>query len=522
MSRERRACPRGVLRLPSVGALAASCALAAAGFAAPAAAQEPGGENLPVVEHTLPNGMRFLVLERRGAPTASFVVQYDVGSVNEALGYTGIAHMLEHMLFKGTATVGTRDLEAERALFPVMDAVNDSIRMKRARVEQADSARIARLERRLLALEDSARAFIVANELDRIFTRNGARGLNAATDNEATYYFVELPANRAQLWFVLEADRMRNPVFREFYRERDVVAEERRMRVETQPGGLLGEAFLAAAYRVHPYGVPAVGHMADIRNFSRRQVEEYYRRYYGPNNAVVAIVGDIAADSMVAWADRYFGPIPAGEEPRPVLAEEPPQRGERRVEVVFDAEPQLMIGWHVVSERHADHPALSMLASVLTGGRTTRLYRRMVQAERIATSVTSGMMPGDRYPALFVISATPRAPHTPAELERVIYEELERLATEPPEPLELQRVRNQIEAGEVRRLRSNFGLAFQLAGSATKYGDWRATFRLARRLQAVEREDVRHVVRSYLTRENRTVATLVRQAAERADPKAGR
>ncbi|MBI4540447.1 MAG: insulinase family protein [Gemmatimonadetes bacterium] len=487
---------------------------------AAAEAQEVSGDKLPVVEQTLPNGMRFLVLERPGAPTVSFIVHFDVGSVNEALGYTGIAHMLEHMLFKGTTTVGTRSLGAELAIFPSMDAVNDSILRERARPERADSARIAALARRLRALEDSARALAVPNEFDLILTRSGARGLNAATDMEGTYYFVELPANRAQLWFVMEADRMANPVFREFYTERDVVAEERRMRVETQPGSLLSEALLAAAYRVHPYGVPVVGHMSDIQSFSRRQVEEYYRRYYGPSNAVVAIVGDIAADSILAWADRYFRWIPAGEKPRPVLAEEPPQRGERRVEVAFDAEPQLMVGWHVASEAHPDDPALSVLASILTGGRTTRLYRRMVLEERIAAGVTSSLIPGDRYPALFVVSATPRAPHTTAELERVIYQELDRLKAEPPAPVEVQRVRNQIEAGEVRRLRSNFGLAFQLAESATRYGDWRATFRLGRRLQAVEPEDIRRVAQRYFSRENRTVATLVRPAGERTQREA--
>ncbi|MBI4521193.1 MAG: insulinase family protein [Gemmatimonadetes bacterium] len=477
------------------------------------AAQSVSGESLPVVEHTLANGMRFLILERPSSPTVSFMVQFQVGSVNEVLGYTGIAHMLEHMLFKGTTTVGARNLERELTLFPVIDVVNDSIVVENARPTGGDSTRLAALHTLLEQLEDSARAYATPNEFDRILTQNGANGLNAVTDVEGTYYFVDLPVNRAQLWFVLEADRMRNPVFREFYSERDVVAEERRMRVDTQPGGLLWEALLATAYQVHPYGVPVVGHMSDIQSYSRRQVEEYYRRYYGPNNAVVAIVGGIDADSAVAWADRYFAPLLPGDEPRPVLAVEPPQRGERRVEVRFAAEPQVRIGWHVVNESHADRPALSMLAAVLSGGRTTRLYQRMIVKEQVATTVSAGIVPGSRYPGLFVISATPRAPHTTADLERVIYEELERLAAQPPDAVELQRVRNDIEAGEVRRLRSNFGLAFQLAESATKYGDWRMTFRLSRRLQAVEPEDVLRVAAQYFSSANRTVATLVREPA---------
>lgn len=472
-------------------------------------ATAPRGEDLPVVEHELANGMRFLILPREGAPTVSFVARYDVGSVNEALGHTGIAHLLEHLLFKGTTTVGTRDVEAERALFAVMDAVDDSLRQERARRPTPDSARIAALEARLDALEDSARAFVVSNEFDRILTRYGARNLNATTDVEATTYYVQLPSNRAKLWFALEADRMRNPVFREFYTERDVVAEERRMRIETDPGGLLYTSLLAAAYRVHPYGVPVIGHMSDILNLNRRQVEAYYRDYYGPNNAVVAIVGDIEVDSIVAWADAYFGPIPRGREPPPVLAEEPPQRGERRVEVRYDAEPQLLIGWHVPSARHEDAPALAMLTAVLAGGRTSRLYRRLVLEEKVAQSVSALLGPGARDPRLFIVGAAPTAGHTTAELERLIYEEIERLVHDPPTEEEVLRIRNQLEAGAVYRLRSGFGLALQLVESEALWGDWRATFRSLERYRAVRPEDLQRIAARYLTRDNRTVATLV-------------
>lgn len=472
--------------------------------------EAPRGEDLPVVEHVLENGMRFLVLRRAGAPTVSFVVRFEVGSVHESLGWTGAAHLLEHMLFKGTTTIGTRSVAGERVYFARMDAVHDSILAERARLGSADSARLAALEARLRALGDTARAFVISNEYDRILTRNGARDLNAMTDSEATTYYVQLPANRTKLWFVLEADRMRNPVFREFYAERDVVAEERRMRIDSDPGGQLYEAFLATAFRVHPYGVPVIGHMSDIQSFDRDQIEEYYRRYYGPNNAVVAVVGDVVPDSIIAWAESYFGPIPRGEVPRPVLAEEPPQRGERRVEVEFDAEPRLLIGWHVPSVYDDDAPALSMLASILTGGRTSRLYRRLVLEEKVAQSVAAWIGPGQRFPRLFMIEATPTAGHTTAELERAIYEEIERLRESPPAPDEMRRIRNQLEAGEVRRLKGNFGLALQLVESVALYGDWRETFRTLDRFLAVEPEDVSRVAARYLTRGNRTVATLVR------------
>lgn len=474
-----------------------------------AAAQEPTpGERLPVRVVTLDNGLRLLVLPRPSAPTVSFVVQYDVGSVQEHLGITGIAHLLEHLLFKGTTSVGTRDVASERALFAVMDVAQDTLLRARAR---GDSVEVTRLEARIDALEDSARTYVVPNEFDQILSRAGAQGLNAATSSESTTYYVELPSNRTELWFVLEGDRMANPVFREFYTERNVVMEERRMRVETSPGGLLYEAHLAAAFNEHPYGVPVVGYMSDLQKLGRPQVEDYYRRYYAPNNAVMAIVGDVDPDQVVAWAHRYLDGLTPGDTPPDVLALEPEQRGERRVEILWDAEPSVRIGWHVPSARSPDAPAIALLSSLLTGGRTSRLYRRLVMQDRLATGVFASLGPGDRYPQLLQLDASPRAPHTSAEVEAAIYEEVARLAEEGPTDAELTRVRNQIEAGQVRRLQSNLGLAFQLAESATLFGDWRATFRLPQLWAAVTPDDVRRVAATYLTRSNRTVATLRRE-----------
>ena len=478
----------------------------------PAAAQEPRGDQLPVREVTLPNGMRFFILARRGAPTVSFVAQYAVGGANEHLGTTGIAHLLEHLLFKGTRSVGTRDPEGEAIWFGRVDAAHDSLLSARS-VPRPDSATVARLAGRIRALEDSARALVVPNELDRILSRSGAQGLNAITTNESTLYYVELPANRAELWFVLEADRMARPVFREFYAERDVVMEERRLRVDTSPGGLLYEAHLAAAFQAHPYGVPVIGWMSDIASHTRGQVEEYYRRYYGPNNAVVAIAGDIDPDQIEEWARKYFAPLPSGETPPPMLIREPEQKGERRVEVRFDAEPAVRIGWHTVDVFDADQPALIMLSALLTGGRTSRLYKRLVLEDRLATYVGSSLGPGDRYPALFAVDAYPVSPHTPGELEQAVYAEIDRLADAGPTEPELQRVRNQLEAGTVRRLQTNFGLALQLAGSASLFGDWRSTFRFEERMAAVTANDVRRVAARYLRADNRTVATLLRTAA---------
>ncbi len=479
-----------------------------------ARAQTATGVDLPVVEHQLANGMRFLILHRPGAPTVSFVVRYPVGGVNEVPGATGIAHFLEHLLFKGTTTLGTRDFAVERRLFARMDAIQDTV----LALEDvgAPPEELGPLRERIAELESEASRYAVSNEFDRVLSKNGSRGLNASTDAESTVYFVELPSNRAELWFLLESERMRDPVFREFYTERDVVAEERRLRVETQPGGLLYEAHLAEAFRVHPYGRPVVGFMADLQRLDRVRVREYYERYYGPNNAVVAIVGNADPLQMVAWADQYFGDLEAADPPPSVLDAEPPHAAERRVEVVFDAAPAIRIGWRVPAERHADAAALSVLSSLLTGGSTSRLYRRLVVRERLATSVTSLMGPGVRFPRLFSIDATPRFPHSTEETERAVYAELDSLRRTPPAESELQRIRNQLEAGQVRGLTSHLGLAFQLAGSASTYGDWRTAFRIRERLGEVTPEDVSRVVATYFTPENRTVATLVRAGSPSA------
>ncbi len=484
-------------------------ALSLAAFGASAQQGPPTpGERLPVREVTLDNGMRFLILPREGAPTVSFVEQVGIGSVHEHLGTTGTAHLLEHMLFKGTTSVGTTDLAAEEVLFARMDAAQDTLLRARA---EADSSRARALEGRIDALEDTARAYVVPNELDRIFTNAGARGLNAATSYESTRYYVELPANRVQLWFVLESDRMQHPVFREFYTERSVVAEERRMRIETSPEGVLSEVFMHAAFMVHPYGVPVVGYMSDLQNLARRDVASYYKRFYGPNNAVVAIVGDVDPDQVEAWARRYFGPIPRGDDPPPVLAVEPPQRGERRVKVEWDAEPRLMIGWHVPSSLDPDAPALAILTSVLTGSRNSRLYRRLVTDDRIATGVYASLGPGSRFPELFEVDAVPLSPHTTDELEAAIYDEIARIARDGPTPAELERVHNQVQAGNVRRIESNLGLAFQIADSESLHGDWRETFRAAGLIDDVTAEDVRRVAAEYLVPSNRTVGVLQRK-----------
>ena len=496
---------------PRVRRFMATAFLACLASLTPLAGQESlsPGETLPVHEVTLDNGMRFLILPREGAPTASFVLQFGIGGVHEREGQTGIAHLLEHMLFKGTTTVGTTDLEAEIPFFERIDEVHDTLLVAR---ERADSLEMARLSQRIGVLEDSARAYVDSNAFDRILSREGAQGLNATTTSESTIYFMEMPSNRAELWFALESDRMRDPVFREFYSERNVVLEERRMRVDSSPGGILYETHLATAYQVHPYGQPVVGHMRDLERISRRDLADYMDRYYTPDNAVVAVVGNVDPHAMEDLARRYFGSIPAGEPPPPVTEVEPPQVAERRVSLDWDAEPLLRIGWHVPSALDHEAVVVELLSSILTGGRSSRLHRRLVLDERVATGVFSSIGPGSRFPRLLQLDVTPRAPHRAEVAEALIYEEIARLVAEGPTERELERVRNQVAAGSVRRMQSNLGLAFQLAESASLWGDWRETFRGSERLRGITPEDVRRAAARYLVETNRTVAVLRREA----------
>jgi predicted Zn-dependent peptidase len=478
--------------------------------ARPAASTQTPGERLAVVKHVLPNGMTFLMLRREGAPTVSFVTHFRAGGVDEWTGISGTAHLFEHMLFKGSTSVGTKNLSAEQGLFPLIDAVADSVTEEFRRGALTDSTRLQQLRDRLKLLEDSARTFVETNELDRILTENGAVNLNASTSNDVTNYYFSLPANRAKLWFMLESDRLKNPVMREFYSEREVVMEERRLRVETQPLGLLFEEFLQAAFRAHPYGRPVVGVASEIQTVSRSSALEYFKKYYGPNNAVVAIVGDINPDSMKAWATQYFAAIPAGTPHKPVVTQEPPQRGERRIQVEYDANPSVLIGYHVPGTRHPDAPALAVLNQILTGGRTSRLYQRLVIRDRVAAAIGSSQQPGQLYPRLFIFNGVPIAPHTTEEIERAVYEELERIQREPPTDAELQKVRNQVEANGVQRLSSNFGLAFQLSNSEALWFDWSQTFRDLAAQSKVTAADVQRVARTYFGASNRTVGTLVR------------
>jgi predicted Zn-dependent peptidase len=478
-----------------------------------------------VVEHKLANGMTILMVERHQTPVVSLNMTFGVGGVNEQVGQTGLAHLYEHMAFKGTRTVGTKNYEKEQPVLEEWYRVGTELEQRQrdlARRGQEkpsspeDRAVIEGLLKRFMELQEQAGQFVAGNEMALLYQRQGGVGLNAATGKDLTRYMINLPANRLPLWAALEADRMAHPVLREFYKERGVVMEERRLRNDDSPSGLLYETFTSAAFRAHPYGVPTIGWESDILSLTPADTEAFFKAHYGPGNATIAIVGDIHPQDVMVLIEQTFGKIPSAPPQPPIVTVEPPQRGERRVEVEFDAEPSVVIGFHKPALGHPDDYVFDVIDAVLGDGLTSRLYTSLVRENRIAASVNSDSnYPGVRSPNLFVLSATPLAPHTTGEIERAIYAELERLKTEPVSAKELEKVLNNLDADLVRALRSNGGLASQLALYQTVAGDWRYMVKARDKIANVRPADIQRVAAEYFTKSNRTVATLVKKAGDK-------
>ena len=473
-----------------------------------------------VIEHRLANGLTVLMVERHQTPVVSINITFAVGGINEQVGQTGIAHLYEHMAFKGTRVVGTTDYEKEKPILDELAVVGTELDLREREVAvkgggaTADErAAIESLQKRFLALQTQAGQYVVGNEMALMYQRHGGVGLNASTGKDLTRYMISLPSNRLPLWAAIESDRMANPVLREFYKERGVVMEERRLRNDDSPNGLLFETFTSAAFRAHGYGIPTIGWGSDILSLTPAATEAFFKTYYGPNRATIALVGDINPKEVIALIERTFGKIPAAPPAPSLVTVEPEQRGERRVEVEFDAEPALVIGYHKPTLGHPDDDVFDVIDAVLSDGLTSRLHQKLVREKRLAVSVGSDAShPGVRAPNLFVITATPLAPHTTAEVEAAIYEEVERLKQEPVSAQELEKVLNNLDADLVRGLRSNSGLASQLALYQAVAGDWHYILTSRDNVGKVTAADVRRVAAQYFTRSNRTVAVLVKKS----------
>lgn len=457
----------------------------------------------------LDNGLTVIILERHDAPVFSYATMINTGSAQEVPGITGLAHMFEHMAFKGSDRLGTTDWEAERQALARVEETYKAYDSARRAETGRDEAKVKQLEQAWKDAIAAADKFAKGDEFSEVVDRAGGVGMNAFTSSDMTGYFFSLPSNRFELWAFLESERFRNPVFRQFYKERDVVFEERRMRTESNPFGRLIEQYLATAFIAHPYGFPGVGWPSDLHSFSASDAAEFAKKHYVPSNMVIAIVGDVTPAEVWPVIERYFGRLAKAPKPEPLRTTEPPQIAERMVTLRETSQPIYIEGYHRPAATHPDNATYEVISQLMSTGRTSRLYRSLVRDKKIAANASgfSGF-PGEKYPSLFTYFGIPTPGHTPDEIAAGIQAEIERLKTEDVPAEELQSVKTRVKAGLVRGLANNNGLALNLAQYQTLYGDWREMFREIDKLDKVTAADVKRVAAATFTQNNRTVAKL--------------
>jgi len=490
-----------------------------------AAAEKP---QINVQEFTLPNGMRWLLFERHDSPTVVGGWVAHVGSVNEREGITGISHLFEHMMFKGTRVIGTKDIDADLRIIDEQEKVRaemrEEMKVMRERQRKGEIDDVAKpenqtpkyrdLDKKFDELVQKQRAIQIKDHLSQIYTKNGAEGLNAGTSEDWTIYMVRLPANRIELWSWLESDRLMNPVFREFYSERDVVYEERRMRTESTPLGKYDEAFNALFWEASPYKWPVVGWPSDVSSITKAQADAYFGTYYAPNNLTGVLVGDFSAATVRPLLEKYFGRVPHGKTEVPeVVTSEPAQIGEKRFNAEAETSPTVRVWYHAVPFIHKDRTVVDLVTDVLSG-RTGRLYKGLVTGRQVANDA-SASVDLKKYDGLIQVESTVKDGKDPAAVEQAIYEELEKLKTEPVPADELQKIKNQAKANAYRRLSSPFSIAIQLM-IYDGFGDWRYINTYAEEVDRVTAADIQRTAKEYFTKENRTVGIFLRKGGDSA------
>ncbi len=461
-----------------------------------------------VVEKTLDNGIRVILLPRPKAPVISMVTYADVGAVNEHVGITGMAHMFEHMAFKGTSTIGTNDIKKEREAMDRLEEAYMALKTEQIKGRSANAEMLERLEEAFQNAQEEAAELSNSEEFTEILEREGCPDLNAFTGFDQTVYPYSLPSNKLELWAALESERFTDPVLREFYKERDVVMEERRLRFESQPTGKLFEEFLGVAFRAHPYGKLGIGHMSDLQNLTRRQADDWFAKYYKGKNLILAVVGDVDPKKAMPIIEKYFGRIPAGEKTPVVTTVEPPQKGERRVYLEDPSQPFLLMGFHKPDINHPDNAAYEALNDILSGGRTSRIYKALVKEKKLALFAGSFTQLGQKYPGLFVFISVPNQGKTSEENEKAIWEEIKRIQNEPVTAEELEGMKARARADFFASLQSNLGIGLELAQNQALRGTWRGMFRQLEELDRVTPDDIQRVARETFLPTNLTVAEI--------------
>ncbi|HXX94015.1 MAG TPA: pitrilysin family protein [Planctomycetota bacterium] len=484
-----------------------------------AAAPQEAGFRIPVQEFTLPNGMRILVVERHEVPRVFCSLWWRVGSVHERPGATGLSHFFEHMMFMGTDVIGTtdprRDAELNAKIEDVMGRIRE-IKLARLESDRRGLPPDPALEERHRALwkeyegyVDEQKKIIIPEHLSKIFQANGGTGLNATTSYDRTNFFVEMPANKVELFFWLESDRFLKPVFRSFYPEREVVKEERRMRTDSTPTGLIHESFSAMFWQSHPYRWPVLGWMSDIDQYTLADAERYYRTHYSPQNCTAIFVGDVRLDEVKELATRYFGRLKRSTVERdPIVTVESEQVAERRLVAEANSQDELTLQWHGPSGVHRDSAPCDLLMNVL-GGRSGRLYRPLVEEKKLALEVQAGYE-SRRYGGSIVIDATPREGADPAELERAIESILEEVQKNGVTDRELAKARNQQLADLVRTLKTNQGVTHQL-GYFETIGTYHDFDGYVRSVETATAADLKRCAEQYLKPSGRNILVIRRK-----------
>ena len=491
-----------------------------------------GAQQVPVEEVVLDNGMTLLLLPRPGDPNVAAGWVAKVGSVYERPGITGVAHLFEHMMFKGTAAIGTRNIEQDLQIIAELDEVKAALRVEETALLEAE--RLGRIDDagdpahrteghralmdRFEALLAQQEELLIPEDFSRIYSGQGASGMNAGTSYDFTLYFVNVPANKLELWFWMEADRLLNPVFREFYAERDVVHEERRLRTDSTPTGKFEEQFNSLFWQSSPYSWPVIGWPSDLEGITRAEALEFFDLYYAPNNLTAALVGDFDPDEAKALAERYFGRLSRGDRspPQP-RTREMPQMSEKRMHAYAETNPQVVVRYHSVPDGHVDEPALVVLGQLLND-RTGRLYRALVEDQEVATRASGGQS-GFKFEGMFQLRGVAAEGHTPEEVEQALYAEIERLKNEPVDARELQKVKNQNAASNFRQLQGNFFLMYSMLMREANRG-WETINSDPPLYDAVTADDIMRVANTYFEPENRTVAVYYREASDEApDPR---
>jgi predicted Zn-dependent peptidase len=460
---------------------------------------------------TLPNGLTVIICERPEAPVFSFYTHVDAGSVQDPMGKTGLAHMFEHMAFKGTDTIGTRDYKDEKVALDKVETAYAAYIAERDKPVGRDEQKFKQLEQAWkddIAAADKYSA-PYNNEFGKIVESEGGEGMNAYTNLDETAYHYSFPVNRLELWAYLESERFLHPVMRQFYKERNVVIEERRMRTDSNPIGRLLEQFTEEAFAAHPYHRPTIGWMSDLNSFSATDAQNFFDKYYVPSNMVVTVVGDLKASDAMPIIEKYFSRIPARPKPDERTTTEPPQNSERRVVLQEQSQPLYLEGYHRPDYRSPDDQVYDAIADLMSDGRTSRLYRALVRDKQIASdSAGFSGLPGNKYPHLFAFYAFPLPGHTTKEVADAIHVEIDRLKKEDITDAELTMIKTRAKANLIRSLGSNAGLASELGLFQARYGDWRELFRSVDRIEKVTKADIRRVANETFVPENRTVGII--------------